>query len=52
MEELFKPLYEAQKASESDKAHIGLVTKCWNRIKLEFQRLYNSNRFPDLLLVV
>ena len=41
LEEILRPIHEAQKSSESDGSHLGHVTKQWFDIKEELMRLKN-----------
>lgn len=50
LEEILRPIHEAQKSSESDTSHVGHVTKRWLAIKDALTLLKNrpGNPFPGL----
>ena len=46
--DILEPITSAQKQSERDAAHIGLVAPRWNSIRLQWQRMEASGRYPGV----
>lgn len=51
VEMILRPLNEVQLQSESVGAHIGYVSSRWMKINDELERLYGTDKFPQLASV-
>ena len=46
--DILEPITSAQKQSERDAAHLGLVAPRWDSIRLQWRRMQSSGRYPDV----
>ena len=49
---ILKPVHDAQRMSESSKSHLGHVIPRWNAIRDEWQKIQETNNYPQIDMIL